>query len=250
MNPRVEQFLNELEEFAPGLSNGGRGRALHRTDGKTLGELLAEQPDAVLAAALRSAKCRNEIVEELLVVRHCTKLIRVLRAFGADEHTAENLVQDLCVNVLQGALDNFDADQEFGRYLRTMVRNLYRSSARRRQPIFTEDMLECVGPDTVDQEVELREMFNRFEEAIQDFPELEQGIMRMTCDGWQPQEIANEMGLPVSRVYPVLANCRRHLTQILAPTLPPPTRGRPRMRCDSDTCIGEPADQAWPQQSS
>jgi hypothetical protein len=106
MNPGVEQFLNELEEFAPGLSNG---------DGKTLGELLAEQSDAVLAASLRSAMCGNEIVEELLVVRHHTKLIRVLRALGADEHTAENLVQDLCANVLQGALDNFDAREASSR---------------------------------------------------------------------------------------------------------------------------------------
>ncbi|MBY0523867.1 MAG: hypothetical protein K2R98_10745 [Gemmataceae bacterium] len=70
----------------------------------------------------------------------------MLLAFGADEHNAENLVQDLCANVLQGALDNFDADQEFGRYLRTMVRNLYRSSLRRRQPAFTEDMLDPGEP--------------------------------------------------------------------------------------------------------
>lgn len=244
MNPRVERLLNELEEFAPGLSNGGRGHALRGTDGKTLGELLAEQPDALLAAALRSAKCRNEIVEELLVVRHRTQLIRVLRASGADLHTAENLVQDLCANVLQGRLDNFDPDRELGCYLQAMVRNLYRSSVRRRQPIYTEDMGEYVGPDTVDQQVELREMLNRFEEAIQDLPDLEQDIMRMTCDGWQPQEIATEMGLPVSRVYPVLANCRKHLTQILAPELPPSSRGRPRLRRDPDTCIGEPADQA------
>lgn len=243
MNPLVERLLNELEEFAP--EAGGERHAPRRaTDGKTLGELLAEQSDAVLAAALRFAKCRNEIIEELLVVRHRPQLIRLLRAFGADAHTAENLVQDLCANVLQGALDNFDADEEFGRYVRTMVRNLYRSSVRRRQPVFTEDMLDRIGPDTVDQEVELREMFTRFEAAIQSMPPLERRVMRMTCDGWQPKDIATELGLPASHVYPVLADCRRRLTHELAPELPPPTRGRPRrLRGTDDSCI-EAADQA------
>ena len=98
---------------------------------------------------------------------------------------------------------------------------------------------------TVDQEVELHEMFNRFEDAIQSLPPLEQRAMRMTCDGWQPREIATDLGLPVSRVYPVLATCRRYLTQLLAPELSPPTRGRPRLLRDTDTsCIGEAADQA------
>jgi RNA polymerase sigma factor (sigma-70 family) len=246
MNRTVEQFVDELKKFAPDLGDeGGAERALQWPDGKLLGDLLAEQDDAILAAALRYGVCRNEIIVELLVVRHREKLVRLLRAVGADEHTAENLVQELCAKVLQGALNNFDANQEFGRYLQTIVRNQYRSTARKRQPVFTEDMLGCLGPDTVDQEVEMHEMLHRFDAAIRCLPELEQGIMRMTCDGWTPRDIANELGMEVSRIYPLLASCRKYLTQLLAPTLTASSRGRPRLCRDTDSsCSSDSSDQS------
>jgi RNA polymerase sigma factor (sigma-70 family) len=193
MNALVEQLLNELKEFAPELGNGSS--ADRKVEGRSLRELLALQDDAILVGALRAGVFRNEIVEELLVVRYRARLIRLLCTVGAEYHTAESLVQQLCADVLEGALDNFDASQEFGRYVQTMVRNLHRTSKRRKQPAFTEDMLESPGPDTVDQEVELREMLSRFEEAMHEFPELEQRIMRMTSEGWEPGEIADELGL-------------------------------------------------------
>lgn len=231
MNPRVEQLLNELNEFTRDLGNG----APRRADGMYLSELLAQQDDEVLAGAICCAgSFRNAIIEELLVTRRRVELIRLLRVLGAEFHTAENLVQDLCIKVLKGALDDFDVNKEFGRYLRTIVRNLFRSSRRRRQPVFTEDMHESLGPDKVDQRVELRETLSQFAEAMRDFPELEQRIMRLTGEGWTPGEIANELGMEVRSIYPRIAHCRQYLIDLIDPSLPPATRGRPRLDDSAD----------------
>jgi RNA polymerase sigma factor (sigma-70 family) len=239
MNTPVEQFVNELRRFVPDLNEGV-------SDDGALRRLVKEQDDAILAAALRFGIFRNAIIEELLVVRHYARLTRMLRILGAKEDAAENLVQDLYVKVLKGALKDYDPNQEFRCYLQAIIRNLYRSSLRRRQSAFTEDMLdESPGPDTVDQEVEMHELLNQFEAAIKEFPELEQSIMWMTRDGIKPGDIANELGLEVSRIYPVLARCRKYLTELLAPTLPASSRGRPRLYRNTDSsCSGDSSDQS------
>jgi RNA polymerase sigma factor (sigma-70 family) len=236
MNPLVEQFLNELNEFAPDLGNSGLA---HRTaDGRTLAGVLTRQTDAVLAGAIAHAgPFRNAIIVELLVDRYRPRLNRLLFALGADEHTAENLIQDLCANVVGGALDNFDANQEFSRYVQTIVRRQFYTTVRRPRAVFTEDMLESPGPDTVDQEVEMHELFNLFDEAIRELPDMEQQVMRMTCDGWKPSDIAIAMETDIRSIYIIRTSCREYLAQLLAPALPASRRGRPRLSVNADsTC--------------
>jgi RNA polymerase sigma factor (sigma-70 family) len=228
MNPLVEQLVDSLREFVPHLSdNPGADRALCGTDGTALGELLDGQDDATLAGALRFNVCRNAIIEELLVVRYHRQLLLWFRGFGADEHAAEDLTQDVFARIIRGALNTFDPNRPFAGYLRSFARHLHLSSVRGQHPSLSADLCEHPGSGTPLEDVAARELSDRFDNAVSELGQPDRDIMRLAVDGHAPQEIATLLGLGINLVYMMLARSRRALEQQLGLSLPPPRRGRP-----------------------
>ena len=229
MNDDVELLQRALQWFAVRLTNRPAADfALCNPAGVSLGELLRKQSDEALAGVVRLGLCKKAVVEELLVCR-CQRRLRMwFTAFGADEHTANDLVQEICVWMLRGGLDRYDPDRPFASFLCTVARNLYITRVcRPRRPLPAGRQLEKPGHDVTGEAVEVRELSRRIDQAVAELPDQECAIMRLSFQGWSAAEIADHLRVDVTVVYRRLNSARARLQDVLRPQFGPSKRGRP-----------------------
>jgi RNA polymerase sigma factor (sigma-70 family) len=236
MNELAAEFERLVWEAPPGpTAIPPQLQRIAPTAGGLLG-VLKRQSDETLALALQHDVYVREVSAELIYERFRHRLCQWFRGFGADEHTAFDLVHDLFIHVYKARdgktrLSGYDPKSSFEAYLRVIARNLCISRFhRRKRPEVTGLELERPGSDLTAETVYRDEMADQMTAAISRLPEPGRSAMRLRLEDYPTAEIAAQLKTPVEQIYRVLHLARKTLLGELKSNLPASRRGRPRKK--------------------
>ncbi len=155
----------------------------------------------------------------LVFTTHGTQLRRYLQRRTGDSHTANDLVQDTFVNLLERP-DN--PVQDFRAYLFAIGRNLLlnhlKQEARRKTDPVAPETLAIIAADQPSPEdvVDARLQLERLQLVVQEMPQRTQDIFVLSrVSGLRQSEVAQRLGVSESTVQKHLAMAIAHLTRRL-----------------------------------
>lgn len=139
-------------------------------------------------------------------------LFRMMRAYGLDPATAEDVVQQTCLVALERA-GQYRGD---GPLFAWVARIAYRLAARVDRPVAPLDDLDptCQAPPAA--ELIASEATARLEAAFAALPRWERtALLLQAIDGWTGEQIAQVLDRPVATVYSDLSRGRARLREWL-----------------------------------
>jgi RNA polymerase sigma factor (sigma-70 family) len=189
-------------------------------------QVVTRQTDETLVLAFQLGLFAAEAFTELYT-RYWSQVSRWMRQFGAEEHEARDLAQDLFFKCYRGSLRSYQPTQSFRAYLWPSARHLFiEKVVRRRRPELTEHLDRREGTGNVEEEVARRELEARMSAALALLPEELRAVLVRVLEGGTPAEIATALRVPIRRVYRLLWEARNLLAEILGFERPPTNRGR------------------------
>jgi len=193
--------------------------------GSLLEAILAELPDEMLVTMINRHVFRRQTYEELLVKRYEPVMQRLFAALGGDAGQVLDLVNDIHVKMLKGALASFDGSAgPFRAWLKTVCTNHLHDRRRKRRPqtLPPEELPEGDGgfsPAEVamehEEEARLAEAASRLPEALACLPDDQRVVLVLRWQGTIFQEIADQMDLSLGKVYQLYKQGLARLRQIL-----------------------------------
>lgn len=191
--------------------------------GVSIGCVCEKQTDETLALAFQKGAFADLVFVELLVTRFGPRLsrwfVRHGRRYGqtVDDELANELTQETWFRVFVGRLGGYDPTRGFGSFLFVVSRNLFVQRVvrpRRLQPLAGRD--ERAEADTVELEVEFRELRDRLDTALNCLSTEYREVLQLTLVGHTPEEITGMLGVTVQVVYRRLFYARRAVERELS----------------------------------
>lgn len=156
----------------------------------------------------------------VLAKEHHRSLIAYAQALTKETHTSRDIVQDAFV-VAWRNLETFDVTRDFASWMRGIVRNKWRESARKnaRQVPVDEDVLECLEADARQWDA-LRDqggVFNRLEKCLKKLPEnLAEAVKAFYYDDLSGEEAARVLDVQSATLRKRLERARGGLRDCLS----------------------------------
>jgi RNA polymerase sigma factor (sigma-70 family) len=181
------------------------------------------QTDETLALAFQKGAFADLVFVELLVTRFGPKLpgwfVRHGRRYNerVDDELANELTQETWYRVFSGRLRGYDPTRGFGSFLFVVSRNLFVQRVVRQRRV--EQLVEWddrAEADTVELEVEFRELRGRLEAALVSLSTEHREVLQLTLAGHTPEGIAGMLGVTVQVVYRRLFHARRAVERELS----------------------------------
>lgn len=120
-----------------------------------------------------------------------SRLFRFVRSLGADDHEAEDAVQE----AFTAAYKRWDAIREPRAYLYTAaMRQYYRADARNRETPASDRMPDQAEPLSSGDVAEFNDLEERVRAAIAALPARQRQVMALTLAGFKPAQIAEQLG--------------------------------------------------------
>jgi len=170
--------------------------------------------EETLALAFQKEFFADEAFGELFGKRVPRRLLPCFIEWGLSPHQALDIMQDLSVRFLDGAVLRYDPTRSFYPYVLTAARNLVADFRRRRQPESLGGEIDggSAGPD---EQASAHELEERIGQALQTLPDLERRIVELILAGCDSNSIAGQLGIPLPRVYRLTHQARERLRQLL-----------------------------------
>lgn len=183
-----------------------------------LTDCLSEWSDEALILAWQKDVFRKETFEECLVHRYEKLLFAWFNRRCRSRDSALDLVQTLYVKLwTTQALFRFDPQRPFSSWLFLVARNLWIDLNRK--AVSWEKVehwnLHCASTSDPSEEAEMRELEERVSELLCRLPENQKVVLRASMDGRTSGTIAQELNLPIQRVYRLLFEARRSLRRLM-----------------------------------
>ena len=120
-----------------------------------------------------------------------SRLFRFVRSLGADDHEAEDAVQE----AFTAAYKHWDSIREPRPYLYTAaMRQYYRADARNRETPASDRMPDQAEPLSSGDVAEFNDLEERVRAAITALPARQRQVMALTLAGFKPAQIAEQLG--------------------------------------------------------
>ena len=229
MNEDIERLRLELLYFEGRLTRRPSANyAIRNPAGTGLGDILRAASDETLAGVMPLPGCLTLALEELRC-RFEKRLFFWFLKFGADRHTAEDLCQELWLQLHRNRLVGYKPEQTFVAFLYVVARNLYLSRiSRKRRPELGNGSLDKAGPDLTAEAVAVRELSERIDKVVDQLPEPERSVLRLKINDCSNDEIEAALRMTSAQVYRSLFKARTCVQKQLQLDLAPSRRGRPR----------------------
>jgi RNA polymerase sigma-70 factor (ECF subfamily) len=154
---------------------------------------------------------------EVFVSEHQAALRGFVRMLGVDLDAVDDLAQETLL-VAYRELERFDGDQDCGKWLRGIARNLVRNELRRSarrerilQEEVTEHMLAVLDPDRAPPRFEDAD-FRALRDCLEELPEKGRRLIAgRYADEWNASILADQLGMSATAIRLALMRTRRSL---------------------------------------
>ncbi|QGJ68522.1 RNA polymerase subunit sigma [Planctomycetales bacterium 10988] len=152
-----------------------------------------------------------------LVIEHHVPLRAFVRTLGVDPEWVDDLAQEVFLVALREQ-ESFDRQQDLGKWLRGIARNLVRNEIRkqaRRQRILHEGLAELLVETSAEEpEAALwkTSQLTALRDCVEQLPaKSRQLVTNRYCDGWKAPDLADNLGMSAVAVRKALMRIRRQL---------------------------------------